>query len=53
MKTWLVKIEFIGLAGKYWSTVEVKARSEKSAMKKASQVIGNRDGWVVEAKEAA
>jgi len=51
MKTWIVKIEFVGLTGKYWSDVEVKARNEKAAKKKAAQVIGNRDGWVVAVKE--
>lgn len=52
MKKWIVKIEFIGLTGQYFSEVEVTARSEKSAAKKASLVIGNRDGRVVLVREA-
>lgn len=46
MKTFKVKIEFVGLTGKYVSEVEVKARDYKSAEKKASKVIGNRDAWI-------
>jgi hypothetical protein len=51
MKTFTVKIEFIGLAGKYVSEVVVKAKNAKSAEKKASLTIGNRDGWIVGVKE--
>lgn len=47
MKTWKVKIEFVGLTGKYFSEVIVRAKTQKSAEKKASLAIGNRDGWVV------
>lgn len=53
MKWWIVKIEFVGLTGKYVSNVEVRARDAKSAEKKAARSIGNRDGWVVETKEVA
>ena len=52
MKTWIVRIEFVGLTGKYWSDVEVKARTQKAAEKKASLVIGNRHGCVVFSKVA-
>lgn len=51
MKTFKVKIEFLGLTGKYISEVEVKARNAKSAEKKARRTIGNRDGWVVSTEE--
>ena len=51
MKTFSVKIELIGLTGQYFSEVEVTAKNEKSATKKAAQHIGNRDGRVVLVKE--
>lgn len=51
MKTFKVKIEFVGLTGKYVSEVEVTAKNAKSAEKKASKSIGNRDGWVVAVTE--
>lgn len=46
MKTFIVKIEFTGIAGKYISEVEVTARDNKTAEKKAENIIGNRDGWI-------
>lgn len=51
MKNYTVKIEFLGLTGKYYSYVDVRAKTPKSAEKKASKTIGNRDGWIVEVKE--
>lgn len=51
MKTYTVKIEFIGLAGKYVSEVTVQAKNHKSAEKKAAKSIGNRDGFVIGAFE--
>ena len=51
MKNYKVKIEFVGLTGKYNSEVEVLAKNEKSAEKKASKSIGNRDGWVIAVTE--
>ena len=51
MKVFTVRIEYVGITGKYWSDVEVKARNAKSAEKKASQTIGNRDGFVISVKE--
>ena len=51
MKTFKVRIEFTGLTGKYISDVEVRAKNAKSAEKKASLVIGNRDAWVVSVEE--
>lgn len=51
MKTFKVKIEFIGIAGKYISEVTVRAKNAKSAEKKASLTIGNRDGWIVSTTE--
>lgn len=50
MRTFTVRIEFIGLTGQYFSDVEVRARNESSAAKKASLTIGNRDGRVVSVK---
>ena len=47
MKHYEVKIELIGLTGKYYSHVQVVAKNEKSAIKKAEKTIGNRDGWVI------
>ena len=46
MKNYIVKIEFSGLTGKYTSEVNVKAKNEQAAEKKASKVIGNRDAWI-------
>ncbi len=51
MKHWIVKIEFTGLTGKYISEVEVIARTQKSAEKKASLTIGNRDGWILSVRQ--
>ncbi len=47
MKSFKVKIEYTGLTGKYISEVVVQAKNAKSAEKKASLTIGNRDGWIV------
>lgn len=46
MKTFKVKIEYIGIAGKYVSEITVKARNYTSAGKKAERTIGYREGWV-------
>ncbi len=50
MKNWVVRIEYYGLTGKYFSDVEVQARTQKAAEKKAALTIGNRDGHVVFSK---
>lgn len=42
MKNWKVKIEFVGLAGKYVTETVIKAKTEQSAMKKAYALIGDR-----------
>jgi len=42
MKVWKVKIEFVGLAGTYMSEFETRARTRKSAEKKAFAVVGDR-----------
>ncbi len=47
MKNFIVNIRFFGLTGEYLSRVDVRAKTEASAKKKASKVIGNRDGYVV------
>lgn len=52
MKWWIVKLEFVGLTGKYQSSVDVRARDAASAEKKASRVIGNRDGRVISVQTA-
>lgn len=51
MKKYTVKIEFLGLAGTYFSNVDVEARNPAAAKRKASRVIGNRDGYIVDVKE--
>lgn len=51
MKTFIVKIKFMGLTGKYVSEVEVKATTPQSAEKKASKAIGNRSAWIVSVVE--
>lgn len=43
MQTWKVTLVLIGLTGQYTSEVEVRARNEKSALKKARAHVGNRD----------
>ena len=47
MKDFLVTLRFIGLTGEYTSQVDVRARDEKSARRKAEKTIGNRDGEVI------
>jgi hypothetical protein len=47
MKTFKVTIQYINLVGTHLSEVEIRARTEASATKKAWQLIGNRDGVVV------
>ncbi len=47
MKNFTVKIRFQGLTGEYLSSIDVRAKTAESAKKKASKVIGNRDGYVV------
>lgn len=53
MKTFKVTIEFMGLTGKYFSEVEVRAKNAKSAEKKALLTAGNRDVMSVSVKEVA
>lgn len=53
MKNYTVTIRFTGLTGEYLSKVETRARDTKSAARKASKVIGNRDGYVVSVVESA
>lgn len=53
MRTFKVKIEFCGLTGIYYSEFEVKARNVQSAERKASLVIGNRDGRIVACNEVS
>ncbi len=52
MKKFIVRIEFIGLTGAYFSDVEVTARNEKSAEKKALLCVGNREYLSVSVKIA-
>lgn len=52
MKNFTVKIRFVGLAGEYLTSVDVRARDAKSATKKAEKTIGNREGYVVSVVEA-
>jgi len=47
MKTYIVKVEYEGLAGKYTTEAEIEAQTADSASKKASKKIGNRDGRVI------
>lgn len=47
MKDFTVTIRYQGLTGEYTSRVDVRAKNEASARKKASKTIGNRDGYVV------
>ena len=42
MKTYKVTMTYTGLAGQYTSVIEVKAKNEKSAEKKAYVYVGDR-----------
>lgn len=43
MKTFKIKLTFVGLTGEYSSTIEVRAKTSESALKKARLHVGNRD----------
>jgi len=43
MKTFNVKMIFIGLCGKYESIVQIRAKNRASAERKAYAYVGNRD----------
>lgn len=47
MKNYTVTLRFFGLTGEYTTQEDVRAKHAASAKKKASRVIGNRDGYVV------
>ena len=47
MKLWIVKIEIIGLGGRKERDLEIKARTQKSAEKKAYAIIGDRTGNIL------
>lgn len=52
MKNWKVKIEFVGLMGVYVTETVIKAKTEKSATRKAYAIIGDRSYNSIEIKGA-
>jgi hypothetical protein len=53
MTDFIVTVEFVGLTGPYRSRIEVRARNQRSAEKKARAHFGNRDGSIVSVITAA
>jgi hypothetical protein len=47
MKTFKVKVEYVGLTGKYTNEYEIEARTPKFASLKAYAKFGDREGRII------
>ena len=52
MKNWTIEIKVIGLGGESVTTHTIKAKTEKVALRKAYEIIGNQTGEILSIKAA-